>query len=66
VGKAGKMTETVRAIGTAIRSQYFITYSPTNPRTDGKFRKIGVQVSMEKNSGLAASWRNGYYAADSR
>jgi len=66
VGKAERMAETVRAIGTAIRNQYFITYTPSNARADGKFRKIGVQLAIEKKSGLAASWRSGYYAADSR
>ena len=66
VGKIDKMEETVRAIGLAIRSQYFISYTPTNPRSDGKFRKIGVQLDANKGSGLVASWRNGYFAADSR
>jgi Ca-activated chloride channel family protein len=66
VGKLDRMADTVRAIGTAIRSQYFLSYTPSNPRHDGKFRKIGVQLAAEKNSGLAASWRSGYYAADSR
>ena len=65
IGNLEKMSETVRAIGQAIRSQYALTYSPTNAKSDGKLHKIAVQLSP-KDPGVAASWRNGYYALDLR
>ncbi|HTZ75170.1 MAG TPA: VWA domain-containing protein [Candidatus Aquilonibacter sp.] len=45
-------------IGTELRSQYFIAYTPTAP-PDGKYRKIEVQVDRKN---LIVRTRRGYYA----
>ena len=65
IGNLEMMTETVRAIGLAIRSQYTLTYSPTNGKSDGKLHRIAVQLAP-KDPGVAASWRSSYYAVDLR
>jgi VWFA-related protein len=41
---------------------YTLTYTPTNPAPDGKFRKI--QVKLAKADGAKLSYRRGYYAAE--
>lgn len=46
-------------IGTELRSQYFIAYSPTNPLSNGKYRKIVVDTDRK---GLIVRTRKGYYA----
>jgi VWFA-related protein len=46
-------------IGTELRSQYFIAYSPTNPLSNGKYRKIDVETGRK---GLVVRTRKGYYA----
>jgi VWFA-related protein len=43
-----------------IRSQYMISYLPTNTAFDGKFRKINVLVKASGNPTVRT--RNGYYA----
>ena len=43
-----------------IRSQYMISYLPTNTVLDGKFRKITVTVKAPGNPTVRT--RNGYYA----
>jgi Ca-activated chloride channel homolog len=46
-------------IGTELRSQYFIAYSPTLPALKGEYRKIDVQTDRK---GLIVRTRKGYYA----
>jgi Ca-activated chloride channel homolog len=46
-------------IGTELRSQYFIAYSPTDPLSNGGYRRI--QVDADRN-GLVVRTREGYYA----
>jgi len=53
-----------QAVATAINDGsnfYTLTYTPTNPARDGKFRKIKVQLSR---SGVNLAYRHGYYADD--
>ncbi len=64
VGDLEKMAGVVRAIGKAIRTQYTLTYAPVNTPSDGKFHRIAIQLAPPKDPGLAASWRDGYYAAE--
>lgn len=45
-------------IGTELRSQYFIAYSPTSPPASGQYRPIDVQTTRK---GLVVSTRKGYY-----
>lgn len=42
-----------------LRNQYSIGYTPTNPATDGSYRKIDLNT---KTKGLKVQTRNGYYA----
>jgi VWFA-related protein len=39
-----EMPEIFEQINSSIRNQYLITYSPTNPRQDGSYRKIRVEL----------------------
>lgn len=65
VGRMESMAEAVRSIGHAIRNQYVLTYSPTNERQDGRFRRITLDYAP-KADGSSASWRKGYFAPDAR
>lgn len=52
-------------IGTALRHQYLIGYTPNNQARDGKYRHITVTFVDERpgrSSGVAVSYRHGYYA----
>jgi Ca-activated chloride channel homolog len=46
-------------IGTELRSQYFIAYSPKDTESVGKYRKIDVETDRK---GLAVRTRKGYYS----
>jgi Ca-activated chloride channel family protein len=46
-------------IGSELRSQYFIAYSPANPPITPKYRRIDVQTDRK---GLIVRSRKGYYA----
>jgi Ca-activated chloride channel homolog len=46
-------------IGAELRSQYFIAYSPTNPLSNGQYRKINVETDRKN---LTVRTRKGYYA----
>ncbi len=53
-----------QAVASAIDSGsnfYTLTYSPTDPKRDGSFRKIQVKLQEQ---GLNLSYRRGYYAVD--
>jgi VWFA-related protein len=47
-------------IGTELRNQYLLAYSPANASADGKFRKIKIEVVGHKE--LEVRTRKGYYA----
>jgi VWFA-related protein len=40
----GDMVDTFKEIGSDIRNQYNISYHPTNPKQDGTYRKLKVEV----------------------
>ena len=46
-------------IGTELRSQYFIAYSPKDTESVGKYRKIDVETDRK---GLTVRTRKGYYS----
>ncbi len=47
-------------IGTELRSQYFIAYAPTDPLSNGGYRKIQVDADRK---GVVVRARQGYYAS---
>ena len=49
-----------------LRTQYVISYSPSNDKRDGSFRTIRVVVNPKDNRKLIARTRQGYYARGSR
>jgi Ca-activated chloride channel family protein len=52
-------------IGTELRNQYLLGYSPANTTEDGKYRPVTVLVKTPDNMpALRAHHRQGYYAAD--
>ena len=60
VGNNGKKMEDAFAqIEEELRTQYVASYTPTNDKLDGSYRKIDVQC---KGDGLKAQARKGYYA----
>ncbi len=54
------LAESFAEIGTELRSQYFIAYTPSVPPARGEYRKIDVQTDRK---GLTVHSRRGYYAA---
>jgi len=59
VGNNGKRLEDAFAqIQDELRTQYLLSYTPTNREFDGKFRTIG----LECGKGLKVTTRKGYYA----
>jgi VWFA-related protein len=60
VGNNGKkMEDAFSQIEEELRTQYVASYTPTNDKLDGSYRKIDIQV---KGDGLKAQARKGYYA----
>ena len=57
--RADDLAESFTNIGTELRSQYFIAYSPSNNTADGQYRKIDVQTVRK---GLLVRARKGYFA----
>jgi len=57
--KVDDLAQSFVDIGTELRSQYFIAYSPTNPLSNGQYRKIDVDAGRK---GLIVRTKKGYYA----
>ncbi len=53
------LTKAFKAINEELRNQYSITYTPTNRRADGSFRKLKVKV---KRGNTILHYRKGYFA----
>ncbi|MEY4167934.1 MAG: VWA domain-containing protein [Blastocatellia bacterium] len=49
-------------IASDIRTQYLVSYYPTNDKRDGSFRSVKVSVTPRENRRLIARTRQGYYA----
>jgi VWFA-related protein len=56
------LAQSFQDIGTELRSQYFIGYSPSVPATQSQYRKILVQANRK---GVTVRTRKGYYASPS-
>jgi Ca-activated chloride channel family protein len=63
---AAELPDVTRAIGTRLRHQYMLTYSPQKRDRDGKWHKINVKLLLNKrwSSFLRVSARTGYYASN--
>ena len=60
VGNNGKKLEAAfQQIEDELRTQYIASYTPTNTKLDGTFRKIAVQC---QGDGMKVQVRHGYYA----
>ena len=46
--RADDLAESFTDIGTELRSQYFIAYSPANSAADGRYRKIDVADGSQR------------------
>jgi VWFA-related protein len=61
----GEIAAKLAAVIDRLRTRYCLGYVPRNPRGDGKFRKIKVEISPEvekKEGAVAIIAREGYYA----
>jgi len=57
-----ELTELSQTIARDLRSQYTLSYSPSNSNYDGKFRRIEVKVNDPQHRKLIVRTRTGYYA----
>jgi Ca-activated chloride channel homolog len=62
----GDVDEISRSVAHDIRSQYTITYAPTNPKTTGGFRAIHVDAHARQFKKLSVRTRSGYYPGQER
>ncbi|MBK8313052.1 MAG: VWA domain-containing protein [Acidobacteria bacterium] len=53
-------------IAKELRTQYVVSYYPTNDKRDGTFRSLKVNVSPRANRKLIARTRQGYYARNEK
>ena len=59
VGHDGrKLEDAFQQIQDELRTQYLLSYTPTNDKADGTFRKINLSCGKD----LKIQTRNGYYA----
>lgn len=62
VGNNGKkMEQAFQQIEDELRTQYVASYTPTNSKTDGTYRKVDVQCRQREEQ-LKVQARKGYYA----
>jgi len=63
VGNNGKKLEAAfQQIEDELRTQYVASYTPTNAKIDGSYRKIAVDCKSDKAEELKVQVRKGYYA----
>lgn len=60
--EVGEMPAIAAQIARDIRTQYLLSYYPTNDKRDGTFRTVKVAVTPRENRKLIARSRQGYYA----
>ena len=67
VEKMSDLPEAVAKLNAAMRHQYLLGYSSSNPINNGLYRKIEVRLNAGPDAPrLRATWRTGYYAPDDR
>ncbi len=59
-GSASELPEVCRRIAVDVRSQYTLGYYPANQETDGRFRKIRVDVRAPESEEWTVRTRSGY------
>jgi VWFA-related protein len=65
VGHNGnKLQAAFQAIEDELRTQYVASYTPTNGKIDGKYRKVAVECKADKGDELKVEVRKGYYALE--
>ena len=60
---AAKLDAAFQQIEDELRTQYVASYTSSNTRQDGSFRKIAVECKGDKGDNLKVAVRKGYYAA---
>jgi VWFA-related protein len=64
VGNNGKKLEAAfEQIEDELRTQYVASYTPSNTRLDGGFRRLGVEC---RGDGMKVQVRKGYFATGGR
>ncbi len=61
-----EVDEISQAVARDIRNQYTITYKPSNPQTNGGYRKIRVVANGSGYKDLQVRTRSGYFAGQQR
>src|SRR5215475_8327869 len=62
----GEIPAIAAQISKDLRTQYVVSYYPTNDNRDGAFRNVRVSVSSQGASKLIARTRRGYYARNEK
>ncbi len=61
-----EVDEISQEVARDIRNQYSITYKPTNPRSNGGYRKVHVEAHASGYHDLQVRTRDGYFADEKR
>ena len=63
VGNNGnKLRAAFQQIQDELRTQYVASYTPSNTKADGTFRKVTVECHSDTDQNLKVQVRKGYYA----
>ncbi|HEX4945303.1 MAG TPA: VWA domain-containing protein [Blastocatellia bacterium] len=60
--EASEMPEVMAQVAKDLRSQYVVSYTPTNAKKDGTYRSVKVMVTPKDNRKLIVRTRQGYTA----
>ncbi len=61
-----EMKAIANQIAKDLRTQYIVSYYPTNDKRDGTFRAVKVTIEQKGSRKMIARTRNGYYARDTK
>jgi Ca-activated chloride channel homolog len=64
--EVSEMSAIAAQIAKDLRTQYVVSYYPTNDKLDGTFRSVKVSVNPKGGRKMIARTRNGYYARNER
>jgi Ca-activated chloride channel family protein len=62
VHKLSDMPEAIERLTLEMRNVYMVSYFSSNPPSDGKYRKVKVEVQARGEEPFHVTWRHGYYA----